>query len=260
MLFEEIDCKNIPDSIVQSIRRVGPLLEVEKCLFRNQNFIVKDVEAQKDLHAPCESSLSSSPHCLFLLDGFACSYRLTDAGKRQVVAVHVPGSFCDLASAYLGASGFNVATLTPATVVFIPSYLLVRWGQHYGGLGQLLSRICLIEASVSHAWLVNVGHRSAYQRTAHLLCELATRMEAAGLAEGPDYPLPLTQLDLADALGLTPVHLNRTLQWLRAEGLIELARGRLTIPSWPELADAADFDPGYLHLAGASQHGVGLPC
>ena len=94
---------------------------------------------------------------MFLLDGFACSYRLANTGKKQIVALHTPGSFCDLASAYLGASDFNVATVTPAMVVFIPSDLLVRWGQHYAGLGRLLSRITLIEASVSRSGLSTSG-------------------------------------------------------------------------------------------------------
>ena len=258
MLFENSAYKDVSSNIVQFIERIGSLLEVEKCVFRSESFVVREFKAQKDLHASCESLLDSSSYCMFLLDGFACSYRLANTGKKQIVALHTPGSFCDLAGAYLGASGFNVATVTPATVVFMPSDLLVRWGQHYAGLGRLLSRITLIEASVSREWLVNVGHRSAFQRTAHLLCELAARLQAAGSASGPHYPLPLTQLDLADALGLTPVHLSRALQWLRAEGLIELTGDRLTIPSWPELADAGDFDPGYLRLAGAtSRHGVG---
>ena len=259
MLFEDSEYKSASSNIVRSIERIGSLLEVEKCVFRNESFIVRQVKAQEDLHASCESSLDSSPYCMFLLDGFACSHRLANTGRKQIVALHTPGSFCDLASAYLGASGFSVATVTPATVAFIPSYLLVRWGQHYPGLGQLLLRITLIEASVSREWLANVGHRNAFQRTAHLLCELATRLRAAGLASGPGWSLPLTQLDLADALGLTPVHLGRALQWLRAEGLIELTEGRLTIPSWPELADAGDFDPEYLHLAGARpRHGVAM--
>ena len=259
MLFENSACKDVSGNIVQSIERLGSLLEVEKCVFRNESFVVGKFKTQEDLHSSCESPLNSSRYCMFLLDGFACSYRMANTGRKQIVALHTPGSFCDLASAYLGASGFSVATLTSATAVFMPSDLLVRWGQHYAGLGQLLSRITLIEASVSREWLVNVGHRSAFQRTAHLLCELAARLRTAGLASGPHYPLPLTQLDLADALGLTPVHLGRALQWLRAEGLIELTGDRLTIPSWSELADAGDFDPGYLRLAGARpRHGVAM--
>ena len=172
---------------------------------------------------------------------------MSQSGKRELVAFYTPGSFCNLTSAYVGSSGFATAANTPATAVFIPNHLLMSWSRQHSGLGQTLAHLVLIEAATSREWIVNVGHRSAYQRTAHLLCELATRIHAA--KPGPDCWFPFTQLDLADALGLTAVHLNRALQWLRNDGLIELANGYLTIPSWPDLEKAAGFDPGYLHLA-----------
>ena len=131
--------------------------------------------------------------------------------------------------------------------MFIPKEVLACWGKQGGGLGQLLPRLALIEAVTLREWVVNVGHRGAYQRTAHLLCELATRIHAA--EPGIDCQFPFTELDLADALGLTAVHLNRALQWLRNDGLITLADGFLGIPSWPDLERAGGFDPGYLHLA-----------
>ena len=240
------------DSILHFLEQSGPLLENEKWLFRNGEFVVRAINAQKDLIHRDELLLSSSQYVMFLVDGFAYDYRITKEGRRQITAFHVAGSFCNLASMYLGDSDFTVATLTDATIAFIPKHLLVQWGRHHHGLGQLLARAALTEASVAREWLVNVGHRSAFQRTAHLLCELASRMEAAGLPGGPDYELPMTQLDLADALGLTPVHLSRTLQWLRGEGLVELADGALTIPSRAELEQAADFNPGYLHLGTSS--------
>ena len=211
------------------------------------------VEAGRAVFHRDEGAFDSSSHCAFLVSGFAYDYRVASNGKREVVAFHVPGSFCNLASAYLGPSSFTTATATAATVAFVPSHLLTRWGKQHDGLGQLLSRLALVEAATSREWIVNLGHRGAYQRTAHLLCELATRIHAVEPLPGPDCQLPFTELDLADALGLTAVHLNRALQWLRNDGLIRLANGCLAIPSWPDLRRAAGFDPGYLHLARPSR-------
>ena len=155
-------------------------------------------------------------------------------------------------SAYVGSSSFVTVTSTPITAAFIPNHLLMNWGRQHGGLGQILARLALIEGATSREWIANVGHRGAYQRTAHLLCELATRIHAAAPmpVPGSGSRFPFTDMDLADALGLTVVHLNRALQWLRNDGLIKLADGHLAVPSWPDLKQAAGFDPGYLHLAG----------
>jgi CRP-like cAMP-binding protein len=101
---------------------------------------------------------------------------------------------------------------------------------------------------VLRAWIVNIGRRPAFERVAHLMCELHLRLKNVGFAPGGDVALPLTQETLADAFGLTPLHVNRVLQRLRAEGLIELKGGRLRIPSYRRLRDAAGFNPNYLHI------------
>lgn len=97
-------------------------------------------------------------------------------------------------------------------------------------------------------WLVNIGQRDAYERVAHLLSELWLRMKMVGLTTGNSFELPVTQIELGDTLGLTSVHVNRTLQRLRADGLINLAQGRLHIPDVPRLMAVTKFEPNYLHL------------
>ena len=248
-MLEDVKQSNAQNAIVMCLGQVGLLLADEKKLIRSTDFVKQQFQANKTIIGAQESAFAVFPYCLFLVSGFAVDYRITRQGKREIVAFHTPGSFCDLTSAYLGRSSFTTAATSAATVVFIPKDLLTDWGKQHGGLGQLLSRVALIQAATSREWIVNVGHRGAYQRTAHLLCELATRIHAVEPMPGPDCQFPFTELDLADALGLTAVHLNRALQWLRNDGLIRLANGYLAIPNWPDLRNAAGFDPGYLHLA-----------
>ena len=252
-MVEEIKHRNAQDTIITCLEQVGLLLADEKQLVRNANFAKQQFQADKIIISSQANAFEISPYCLFLISGFAVDYRMTRQGKREIVAFHTPGSFCDLTSAYLGRSSFTTAATSAATVAFIPKDLLTDWGKQHSGLGQLLSRVALIQAATSREWIVNLGHRGAYQRTAHLLCELATRIHAVEPLPGPDCQFPFTELDLADALGLTAVHLNRALQWLRNDGLIRLANGCLAIPSWPDLRRAAGFDPGYLHLARPSR-------
>lgn len=105
----------------------------------------------------------------------------------------------------------------------------------------------LVDEAVLREWLVNVGQRSAYERMAHLFIELFYRLEVVGLAVGMAFTLPVTQEQLADTLGLTPVHINRTLQRMREEGLIELENRRLRILDMGRLCNIAAFDDKYLH-------------
>ena len=116
---------------------------------------------------------------------------------------------------------------------------------------QLLWRDTLIDGAIFREWIVNTGRRSAVSRTAHLFCELFVRAQVIGLASKDECDLDLTQTPLADATGLSIVHLNRSLQELRRRNLIEYQRGHLTIKDWPGLTKIGDFDDAYLHLDSA---------
>jgi CRP-like cAMP-binding protein len=106
----------------------------------------------------------------------------------------------------------------------------------------------LVDGSVFREWIANVGRRDARTRLAHLLCEFALRLEAAGLGEHSKWELPMTQEQLADATGLTPVHVNRTLKTLDADGLIVRNKRAVSVSDWKRLAAAGDFQSGYLHM------------
>lgn len=186
-------------------------------------------------------------HVHVVLDGFACRYKTLEDGRRQVTAYFVPGDFCDLHVFILCAMDHSIGALTPCTVSLVPRGavlgLLAR-----PALARALWWATLVDEAVLREWVVNVGRRDAHERVGHVLCELHLRLQAVGLADGGACELPLTQADLADALGLSIVHVDRTFQRLRAEGLIELRGKHLTILDAARLRQAALFDPNYLHL------------
>nr|WP_245216020.1 Crp/Fnr family transcriptional regulator [Pararoseomonas baculiformis] len=185
--------------------------------------------------------------CL-ILSGFVCRYMLLSDGRRQIVAFHPPGDIPDLQTLHLKTMDHNVGTMAPTTAAFIPHEHLHRLTQQHPGLLHAFWRETLIDAAVFRAWLVSLGRKTAHERIAHLLCEMAMRFASVGLAEDHSYQMPVTQGDIADALGLSNVHVNRVLQDLRRDELIHWRRNTITVLNWKALEDLAGFDPGYLHI------------
>lgn len=188
-----------------------------------------------------------------VLDGFACRYKMLEDGRRQITAFFVPGDFCDLHVFILRTMDHSIGALTPCTVSLVPREAVLGLLDR-PSLARALWWATLVDEAVLREWVVSVGRRDARERVGHVLCELHMRLRAVGLADGGACELPLTQVELADALGLSGVHVNRTLQELRAEGLIELRGKRLMILDAARLRRAARFDPNYLHL---DREGVG---
>ena len=185
--------------------------------------------------------------CL-LLSGFAHRHKVTDEGVRQIVSVHVPGDFVDLQGAFLTVADHDVQALTRCDVAFIPREAVRSLVATHPQIAVALWIDTLVDGSIFREWIVNVGRRDARGRLAHILCEFARRLEAAGLASDYRYELPMTQEQLADATGLTPVHVNRVLKALEREGLIERERRFVRIPDWEKLRRAGGFSETYLHL------------
>jgi CRP-like cAMP-binding protein len=186
--------------------------------------------------------------CCLILDGFVCRYKILSGGRRQIFSFHHPGDFPDLQSLHLAIMDHSVATITPSKLAFIPHQTLRAFIRAHPRIGDVFWRDTLIDAAVFRQWLLGVGRKDAYGRIAHLFCELFVRLRAVGLTNGHDYEMPITQAEVGDALGLTPVHVNRSLQALRGDGLIETKNGRLSIRNWDKLKEAGEFDPIYLHL------------
>jgi len=186
--------------------------------------------------------------CCLLLEGYTCVYKLTSEGKRQIMAVHVPGDIPDLQSLHLKVLDASVATMSPCTLGFIQHEDLRQICERYPRLTAALWRETLVDASIFREWLLNIGRREAYTRMAHLLCEFLTRLKAVGVAQDGTFDLPLTQAELSDCTGTSTVHVNRVLQALRADGLIQTKGTRVTVPDWETLKEVGEFDPLYLHL------------
>ncbi|MPR13580.1 Crp/Fnr family transcriptional regulator [Microvirga tunisiensis] len=190
---------------------------------------------------------SPSRACL-ILSGFACTYKVTAQGKRQIVSFNLPGDLPDLQSLHLTVLDNSISTISPCSVGFIQHEDLRDICERYPRLTAAFWRETLIDAAIFREWVLNVGRRDAYTRMAHVLCELLTRLRAVGLVEDHACDLPITQGEFADAIGVSTVHVNRVLQQLRADGLIELTGDRLKVPDWDRLKEAGEFDPTYLHL------------
>ncbi len=188
-----------------------------------------------------------SRSCL-LLNGFTCVYKITGAGKRQIVGFNLPGDMPDLQSLHLDILDNSVSTLTQCRVGFITHEALRGICERYPRITTAFWRDTLIDAAIFREWVTNVGQREAYSRMAHVFCELIVRLRAVGLVEDHRCDLPITQAEFGDALGVSTVHVNRVLQEMRATGFIELSGDRLFVPDWEALKKAGDFDPTYLHL------------
>ena len=195
--------------------------------------------------------------CL-ILSGFAYRHKLTVEGKRQIISVHIPGDFVDLDGALLNISDHNVQALTRCEVACVPRQAMRDLIASHPRVAMAMWVDSLIDSSIFREWVVNVGRRDARARVAHLLCEIARRLEVAGLADENGYELPMTQEQLADATGLTPVHINRVLKTLDREGLIRREKRFIAIPDSAQLRHVAGFSDVYLHLDQVAQ-GVGEP-
>ena len=189
-------------------------------------------------------------HICLLLTGFAHRYKLTGEGGRQIISIHMASEFVDLQNGLLTVADHSVQTLTEVEAAYIPRRAIEELMFGNPAIARALWIDTLIDASIFREWVVNVGRRDSRARVAHLLCEFSLRMEAAGLASNHHYELPMTQEQLADAVGLTSVHVNRVLKQLGQDGLISRDRRSIVIEDWPGLRDAGDFNERYLHHDG----------
>jgi len=186
--------------------------------------------------------------CCLLLSGYAFRYKLA-VGSRQIVSFHLSGDVLDLQHIVLAKADHGLQTLTEATVAWVPITALKALIKERPRIGEALWRDTLIDASIFREWVLNVGQRDAKSRIAHMLCEFAVRREAAGLGSPERFELPMSQEHIADATGLTPIHVNRMLMALTKDGVVERDKRKVKIIDWDRLRRIADFDIEYLHMA-----------
>lgn len=187
-------------------------------------------------------------HLHLITQGWAARYKVLPNGARQITAFLIPGDFCDLHGKVLKAMDHSIVALTPCKVAWVASDSFDRLTIEHANLTRALWWGTLLDEAILRNWIVNNSRRDAHQRIAHLLCELHARVQIIGLVDGDRLDMPLTQNELADATGLTAVHVNRTLQRLRADNLITLSGKVLTIKNIGELKRVAGFDGNYLHI------------
>src|SRR3954465_2808349 len=234
--------------LIHKLESILVLSDDEKDVLRKLNGTIKTVGPRQDLVR--EGDRPSA--CCLILDGFAYRYKLTETGKRQIFSFHIPGDIPDLQSLHLDVMDHSLSSLSACKAMFIPHETIRDLARQGPRIGDAFWRATLIDGAVFRAWILGLGRREAYGRMAHLLCELYVRLKAVGLTNGDAYAFPLTQAEFGDALGLSTVHVNRTLQDLRGEGLITLRSGSVAVLDWDRLREAGEFDPTYLHLRKAA--------
>lgn len=219
------------------------LSKAEQTALRDVFSEVADVPEDHDLVRAHDRMTQSH----LLLEGWAFRYIALGDGRRQIVAIHVPGDFVDLHSFPLQIMDHSVATFTRCRVALAPHSRLREVTQTYPHLSRLFWLSTLIDAAIHRQWLAG-GQRSALGRAAHLICELYVRLETVGLAGDLSFAMPMSQIEFADALSISSVHTNRVLQELRTEGAASWQHRELRILDWQRLAGLAEFDPTYLNL------------
>ncbi|WP_010187155.1 Crp/Fnr family transcriptional regulator [Sphingomonas sp. PAMC 26605] len=234
----------ILETIIRRIASRARVSEEDRTAIRSLPYSARAIEPSSYLVR--EGAQPS--RCAFLLSGFCYRQKLTSEGARQIVSIEIPGEFIDLHHLFLTESDHNVQALTRAHVAEIDAAALRELALTRPAIGAALWIEALIGASIFREWIVNVGRRDAHSRVGHLLCELAVRLDIANDTTNRAFDLPMTQEQLGDAVGLTPVHVNRVLRALAARNLISRDRRQISILDWDALRDASDFNPRYLHL------------
>lgn len=231
--------------LVRRLRNFAPLSPEEEtrlCTLGEGHLSTR--QARRDLIREGER-----PRVVYLiLSGWASRHKTLEDGRRQLLQFMLPGDLCDVHNAVLGEMDHSIGAVTDLRYAEIPHGLIEEAERDFPAIRRAFWWHSLTDIATQREWTTNIGQRSAFERLAHLFCELFLRLRAVGLTDGMSCDMPVTQVDLGGATGLTSVHVNRTLQDLRQSGLIVLERRRLTIPDLAALQRSALFSPDYLHL------------
>ena len=234
-----------PNLLIQKLELFGPLPEIDRQLLDEVVSRPRQVEHHQDLLR--EGDEPNDVH--LVLEGFACRYKLLPAGKRSIFAYLVPGDFCDLNTFILKAMDHSIATLSTCTVVDIPRSRILEMSDR-PAIVRALWWATLVDEATLREWLVNIGRRDAESSIAHLFCEIHLRMKHVDLADDFSFRLPVTQDEIGDTVGLSTVHVNRSIHSLHQRRLCTMSRGTIMIHDMDALYKLCGFNPSYLHLTG----------
>ncbi|GJD51268.1 hypothetical protein OPKNFCMD_4021 [Methylobacterium crusticola] len=232
------------DALIRKLESFETLSDHDRAALTALALRVRKVGARVDLKR--EGDAPDNVH--LVLDGYACRYKVLPDGQRQIMAYLVPGDFCDLNVFILDQMDHSIATISACQIVDIPSAAIEAITTEHPRVTRALWWCALVDEAVLREWLVNLGGRPANHRIAHLICELLLRLEAVGRVTRNSFEFPFTQSDIADTMGLSAVHVNRTLRELRTLGLITLKQRVMTILDVERLKAYCDYNPNYLHL------------
>ena len=232
------------DTHIRKLRRRHDISAAEEAAIRGLVSEYRKVRADEVVIRAGEPLQQS----MLLIEGWLARVKELRSGARQFTELHVAGDFADLHSFTLKRLDHDVVSLAPCTIALVPHDRLREVTEQHPHLARVYWFQTNLDAAIHREWTVCMARRSALARVAHLLCELHVRIEVAGRINGNSFESPLTQNELADCLGLTSVHVNRTLQELRRRNLLELERREVTLLDIPALQDVAEFDASYLYL------------
>lgn len=236
-------------TFVRRLKALSPLSRVDIEALLALKAEVSRVSANRDIVLPG----APFEHAVLVASGLVGRYLQLADGRRQITAIHVLGEIADLHRVAAPTAGSALQALTNAAIVLVPGQQLRALAQTSPAISQAFWVYSAVDAAVLSRWAANLGRRDAKSRMAHLLCELGLRFESSGQAPRNEFLLELTQPQMADALGLTPVHVNRTLKALKSLGAIEIEGRIFRIPDWPQLAAIGEFDFNYLQLAAPAE-------
>jgi CRP-like cAMP-binding protein len=240
-----IDTDEPLNKLIKKLRNLAPIDAEDERTVRALRYR----EARIGARAYLVREGSVPKECCLLLKGYAARNKLAIDGGRQIVSFHVPGDILDLQHLFLDRADHNVQAVTESTVAWIPMDDLRRLIARRPTVATAFWRDSLIDASIFREWVLNVGRRDAKTRIAHMLCEFVVRNAAAGIGTPAGMIIPFTQEEIADATGLTPIHVNRMLRLLTEDGLIGRSERHLQIKEWAGLRRIAGFEEAYLHAA-----------
>jgi CRP-like cAMP-binding protein len=230
---------------IRKLEGFARLSDVERTFLQEVSGSSKRIDPRSTLFAEGDEASGA----FLILEGLVCRYKQRSNGRRQILALLIPGDICDLESFQPEKMLFSIETLSSCRIAWIPPDVVGRFQQH-PNLARALHTSALVNEETLQMWLMNVGTRTAVERLAHLFCEMYVRHHVIGRTQGQSFELPLRQTDLAEIAGLSGVHVNRSLQELRHKQLIELKNRRLIILDWVGLQALAEFEATYLHVEG----------
>nr|WP_314445514.1 Crp/Fnr family transcriptional regulator [uncultured Sphingomonas sp.] len=231
------------DPFIRKLGHGARLGEADKALLRAMTGQIRRTPRGREIAEPNNGSALA-----LILGGWACRYQMLASGKRQLVTLYIPGDLCQPFGTLPGFADYPVGSLTATTHTLVSHNALAEAAERSPACKQAFWWDLLTASNIERERIVSLGRRSAAERLGHLFCELQYRLTMAGVGGEGGCDMPLTQVDLADLLGLTPVHVNRSLQELRKAGLISLENRLLIIHEQAKLQELSQFNPSYLHL------------